>query len=128
MESTDTPPKEETKEEKKTLVRAHSFARRDALDLDQLRVEASELANVLSKEHALATTRLFHAMESLLQRECHRRDRELADTRAELERARLQAELDRLARRHTLDDIQRAASETAVTTVSRGQTKRRTWA
>lgn len=112
------------------LRRTESFARggrtRDVPELGELRDELRELAQELDKEHALGVTRLFHAMETLLQRECHDRDRTLADTRSELERARLQAELDRLARRHVLEELQTRAESTP-STAPRGQTKRRSW-
>lgn len=60
---------------------------------------------VLDKETALKITRLFHAMETLLFQECKDRDERLLDIKASLDRERLQTELDRLARRHTLDEL-----------------------
>ena len=60
----------------------------------------------LDKVHALELTRLFHAMETVVQRSAHAREREVAELKAELEMARLRSELDRLARRQTMEAFQ----------------------
>ena len=85
---------------------------------DPLAVDVSELCRIrekvcvlaasetIDKTSALDLTRLFHDLETLLHRECHSRDRALTELRAELQRTRLQIELDRLARQKTMNDVQ----------------------
>lgn len=114
------------------LTRSESFARAPApepaevppVDLDEVRRGVLDLAasDQLDKASALAVTRLFHAMETLLKHECTTRDRALAETRNELERTMLQNELDRMARRRTLDEQQIVGEPTP-----RGRTTRRGW-
>ena len=79
-----------------------------AAELDALRSDFNALADsdALDKPTALTVARLFHAMEALLMHERAARERDVAALRHELERAHLQGELDRLARRHTLDEVQ----------------------
>ena len=60
----------------------------------------------LDKVHALELTRLFHSMETVLARSAHAREREVAELKAELEMTRLRSELDRLARRQTMEAFQ----------------------
>ena len=60
----------------------------------------------LDKAHALELTRLFHSMETLVLREIHLRERDVAELRTELEMTRLRSELDRLARRQTVEAFQ----------------------
>ena len=60
----------------------------------------------LDKSHALELTRLFHSMETLVLREIHLRERDVAELRTELEMTRLRSELDRLARRQTVEAFQ----------------------
>lgn len=75
-------------------------------DLDEIRERVTELAEseAMDKANALTVTRLFHAMEALLQHEKHVRLREEQRLRAELERTHMTVELDRLARKRTLED------------------------
>ena len=77
-------------------------------ELEELRREIFELAasDTLDKGAALAVTRLFHAMETLLRHECAERERRLSRALNDIEQMRLHNELERLARRHTLDDLQ----------------------
>ena len=77
-------------------------------DLAAIRSGFSKLAesDCMDKTAALKITRLYHAMELLIQSEQNRRVREIAALRNDLEQTRLQNELDRLARRHTLDEVQ----------------------
>ena len=62
------------------------------------------MSDRLEKDEALQITRLFHAMEVLHYSTIHERDAQIASFRAELERMRLQVELDRLACRQVRDD------------------------
>lgn len=76
--------------------------------LETLRGEMRALvaSELIDKPTALELTRLWNAAETLLLQEQHARAYDVAALRHELERARLQAELDRFARRHTLDEAQ----------------------
>ena len=84
-------------------------------ELEQLRREIFELAasDTLDKGAALAVTRLFHAMETLLRHECAERERRLSRALNDIEQMRLHNELERLARRHTLDEIQQQQQQPA---------------
>lgn len=98
-----------------------------SLTLDTIRTSAARLAasEALDKTTALALMNLFHAMENLLTYECNLRDRMIIETRTTLERTRLEGELDRLARRHTLDE--QSLQQLAETHMphTRGSTRRR---
>ena len=76
-------------------------------DLEGVRAVTNELveSTVLDKDTALRVMHIFHSMETLLRYECAKRDRRVCDVTAELERTRLHSELDRLARRHTLETL-----------------------
>ena len=78
------------------------------IDLEDVRRGVATLAesHAMEKADALTITRLFHDMESLLQHERHLRVREGHKLRAELERTQLTMELDRLARKRTVEDLQ----------------------
>ena len=96
-------------------------------DLDELRHGFHQLAasKGLDKEAALTLTRLFHGMESLLHHEKHMRVREMNVLRHELERTHMQVELDRLARRRTLDDMQMQQQMAAAAPAQGGSVRRR---
>jgi hypothetical protein len=85
-------------------VRAAAIPTEDPLDARRRELEALTATDTLDKSTALSVTHLFHSLETLVREE--RAARELAAVRFELERTRLQSELDRLARRRTLDDAQ----------------------
>lgn len=74
--------------------------------LDAIREQVFALASseTLDKGSALTVTRLFHEMETLLRHECSERDRRLRDVTNELERQKLQREVERLGRQHTLHE------------------------
>lgn len=80
--------------------------------IDEIQVQVRELvsAETLDKAMALSITRLFHEMESLYIRENMLHERQLSEIRNDLERTRMQAELDRLARRHTLHEAELPSS------------------
>lgn len=60
--------------------------------------KVNELAtsDKLDKDSALAMTRLFHALETLMRFECARRDARISKMESELERTHVQHELDRI--------------------------------
>jgi hypothetical protein len=89
-------------------VRAEPPTPADPLDARRRELEALTAGDALDKSTALSVTHLFHALETIVREE--RAARELAAVRFELERTRLQSELDRLARRRTLDDAQLATT------------------
>lgn len=60
----------------------------------------------LDKTTALTVTRLYKNMEAILLHERYMREREVSELRHTLERTHMQNELDRLARRKTLDAAQ----------------------
>ena len=66
--------------------------------------------DVVDKTTALEITRLFFELETLLIQEKHARIQETTTLRNEVEMARMRAELDRLARRQTLDAIHASTS------------------
>ena len=72
------------------------------LDIETIRHGINTLAGSdrLDKDSALTMTRLFHSMETLMRHECTRRDAQISRTECELERARIQHELDRIANNH----------------------------
>lgn len=67
--------------------------------IDSIRTGVNDLAasDKLDKESALSMTRLFHAMETLMRSECTWRDAHIAKLESEVERVRLQHELDRIS-------------------------------
>lgn len=73
--------------------------------LEELRSEVSAVVEdeSLDKSTALRVAQLFHRMETLLRYECNKRDRQVLETRNDLEMTRLQNEVDRMARRQTLE-------------------------
>lgn len=64
----------------------------------QHRVEDLVSGEGLDKTTALTVTRLFHAMDLLLERAKHDRDSEVQKLKSEIEHAQLQNQLDRLTR------------------------------
>jgi flagellar biosynthesis component FlhA len=97
---------------------------RSSTDLETIRRELRDTVETerLDKGTALKVITLFHSLETLLLHECHARDKIVLEKTASLERERLEAECDRLARRHTLDEqnLQQLAE-----THTRGMTRRR---
>lgn len=89
-------------------------------DLDEIRRGFSELAEsqALDKAAALTITRLYHGIESILQHERNMRTRDVTNLRHELERTHMQMELDRLARRRTMDDVQMQTTDRTLSTPS----------
>ena len=69
------------------------------IDIETIRNGVDQLAESqsLDKDSALAMTRLFHSLETLMRYECTRRDAQISKMESELERARIQHELDRIA-------------------------------
>jgi hypothetical protein len=68
-------------------------------NIDTIRNGVNELAasDRLDKDSALAMTKLFHAMETLMRHECTCRDAQIVMMNGDMERARIQYELDRLS-------------------------------
>tara|TARA_B110001450_G_scaffold254335_1_gene279493 strand:- start:1572 stop:1940 length:369 start_codon:yes stop_codon:yes gene_type:complete len=60
----------------------------------------------MDKATALAVTELFHEMETLFREECARRDHQMLQITMDSERQRLEVEMDRMARRHVIDQQQ----------------------
>jgi hypothetical protein len=85
------------------------------LELEAIRREVFELAasETLDKGAALTVTRLFHSMETLLRHECTERERRLCHALNDLEQMRLHNELERLARRHTIETVEQAQQSQA---------------
>ena len=76
--------------------------------MDPLEELRNEVTSVVEDEHiekatAVRVAQIFHRMETLLRYECNKRDRQVLETRNDLEMTRLQNELDRMARRQTLE-------------------------
>ena len=91
-------------------------------NLEDIRHGVSQLAasDVLDKQSAISVLSLFHSMEKLFDRECNKRDAMLVDVRNALEKTRLESELDRLARRKTIEDAHvKACNDDNVTQHSR---------
>ena len=74
-------------------------------DIEEIRSKLQQLAasDKIEKKDALTMMSLFHAMESLLRHECGVRDKMILETKACLERNRLETECERLARKQTLE-------------------------
>ena len=66
--------------------------------MEYIMTKANELAasDKLDKDSALAMTRLFHALETLLRHECANRDARISKMECDIERTHVQHELDRL--------------------------------
>ena len=90
-----------------------------SLDGLRRRVSALAMSDRLEKDEALQITRLFHAMEVLHNTVVHERDAQIASLRAELERMRLQVELDRLACRQVRDDAALVTPQVRTSSVRR---------
>ena len=69
------------------------------IDMETIRrgIDALAESDRLDKDSALTMTRLFHSMETLMRHECTRRDAQISRMECELERGRIQHELDRIA-------------------------------
>lgn len=68
-------------------------------NIETIREDVNQLAESekLDKDSALTMTRLFHSMETLMRHECTLRDAQILRLQSEIERIRLQHELDRIA-------------------------------
>ena len=67
-------------------------------EIDIIRQGVNDLtaSEKLDKESALTMTRLFHAVETLMRKECTRRDAAIAKIEHDLERTCIQNELERM--------------------------------
>lgn len=74
---------------------ASTFPPAPAVTLEMLQEQMVSLASSqeLDKIAALTMTRLFHSLETLMRHECAARDRKLIEVQNQLERLRLQNEL-----------------------------------
>ena len=79
-------------------------------DIEPLREEVNQLAGSekLDKDSALTMTRLFHSIETLMRHECTRRDAQISRMECEIERTRIQHELDRIANTQIIQQQQLA--------------------
>lgn len=77
-------------------------------DIEPIREEINKLAgsDKLDKDSALTMTRLFHSMETLMRHECTQRDARISRMECEIERTRIQHELDRFANTQFLQQQQ----------------------
>jgi hypothetical protein len=91
-------------------------------DIETIRDEVNGLAGSekMDKDSALTMTRLFHSMETLMRHECTRRDAQISRLECEIERARIQHELDRVANSHLLQQQQQGVEPTPL---RRGRSK-----
>lgn len=83
-------------------------------DIETIREEINKLAGSekLDKDSALTMTRLFHSMETLMRHECTRRDAQISRMECEIERTRIQHELDRIANSQFLQQQQQVVEST----------------
>lgn len=83
-------------------------------DIETVREEINKLAGSekLDKDSALTLTRLFHSMETLMRHECTRRDAQISRMECEIERTRIQHELDRIANSQLLQQQQQVVEST----------------
>jgi hypothetical protein len=95
-------------------------------DLDALRAGFAALAesDALDKATSLRLLRLHHGYESLLLHERHVSKRDAEALRHAIERMQLQNELDRLARRRTLDEASAVPAAAAAVASARGRFSR----
>ena len=72
------------------------------ITIEGLRNGVDQLAQSerMDKDSALTMTRLFHSMETLMRHECTLRDAQISRMECEIERTRIQHELDRIASTH----------------------------
>ncbi len=91
-------------------------------DIETIREEINKLAGSekLDKDSALTMTRLFHSMETLMRHECTRRDAQISRMECEIERTRIQHELDRIANSQFLQQQQQVVESTPL---RRGKSK-----
>lgn len=77
-----------------------------AMNFEDIKQQISALveSSTMEKSAALVITRLFHGVECILQHERHTHIRKIAQLTHDMERAQMQFELDRLARRRILED------------------------
>lgn len=83
-------------------------------DIETIREDINKLAGSekLDKDSALTMTRLFHSMETLMRHECTRRDAQISRMECEIERTRIQHELDRIANSQFLQQQQQVVEST----------------
>lgn len=83
-------------------------------DIETIRDDVNRLAESeeLDKDSALTMTRLFHSLETLMRHECTRRDAQISRLECEIERARIQHELDRIANSQLIQQQQKAIEST----------------
>jgi hypothetical protein len=83
-------------------------------DIETIRDEVNNLAGSekLDKDAALTMTRLFHSMETLMRHECTRRDAQISRMECEIERTRIQHELDRIASSQFIQQQQQVVEST----------------
>lgn len=84
------------------------------IDIETIREEINKLASSekLDKDSALTMTRLLHSMETLMRHECTRRDAQISRMECEIERTRIQHELDRIANSQFLQQQQQVVEST----------------
>ena len=82
-------------------------------DIENIRENVNHLAGSekLDKDSALTMTRLFHSMETLMRHECTQRDAQISRLQCEIERTRIQHELDRVANAQILQQQQQQVVE-----------------
>lgn len=83
-------------------------------DIEGIRGDVNQLAgsDKMDKDSALTMTRLFHSMETLMRHECTRRDAQISRMECEIERMRIQHELDRIANTQILQQHQQVVEST----------------
>lgn len=83
-------------------------------DIETIRGDVNHLAgsDKLDKDSALTMTRLFHSMETLMRHECTRRDAQISRLECDIERTRIQHELDRIANAQILQQQHQVAEST----------------
>jgi len=83
-------------------------------DIETIREDVNHLAgsDKLDKDSALTITRLFHSMETLMRHECTRRDAQISRLECEIERTRIQHELDRIANTQIIQQQQQVVEST----------------
>lgn len=83
-------------------------------DIETIREEVNQLAgsDKLDKDSALTMTRLFHSMETLMRHECTKRDAQISRMECEIERTRIQHELDRIANTQIIQQQQQVVEST----------------
>jgi len=90
-------------------------------EVEAIRTElhATIASEIVDKPTSVILLRLFYGMESLLLHQVHTRMREGAELRHTIERGHMHAELDRLNRRRTLEDMQMPGPTSSPSVVAR---------